>query len=134
MLERLQGRFVYVNFLDAAHRERTVRWAFDDGEKGEALTVIEHGPTQVSGFSISDNDSKIVTPVRSRFLRIHDLVSGERIKELDFWPESIVTLARHEVQGKTDVMIASEGVVELRRYDFKDLDYEVLGTSAPGVQ
>lgn len=40
--------------------QRTVRWAFDDGESGESLRVVELGPTSQSHVCVVNEGKEFV--------------------------------------------------------------------------
>ncbi|MEZ6091445.1 MAG: hypothetical protein R3C05_26195 [Pirellulaceae bacterium] len=104
-IERLEGRWTTRIWPKERDFERTVRWAFDSDDPGNALSVIELGPRIILHMGLVDNGRLAVVPRREKTMPVIDIESGKRVDSLFNWPHRF-RIASHGSYGKYPILVS----------------------------
>lgn len=104
VIERLEGRWSTQVWKTPLDFQRTIRWAFDDGQSGDSLHVVELGLKHLHCVGLVNEGRDFVSPTSSRDLSIYSTNSGKLSAQRSLWPTSISLVAKQSVGNTTDMV------------------------------
>ncbi|WP_372719142.1 WD40 repeat domain-containing protein [Novipirellula sp.] len=133
MIERLEGRWPTSVWPKEVDYQRTMRWAFDDGQPTKSLRVIEFGPTRVQKIGVVNQGEDFIAPTFPYRIPVYQIETGKRSREIPFWPDSIECVATHAVSGTIDLVVHSKRQHVLKRANINNADFETVGVASASV-
>ncbi len=133
-IERLEGRWMKGVWKTEVGFQRTVRWAFDDGEPGQSTRVVELGPKSQSKVCVVNEGRDFVLSDTGFHLPVYRIETGERVKNISTWPKSVHTVAHQSVGKTTDFVLKGDLDYSIERVDLASETFEPIGTTDRGAR
>lgn len=128
-IEQLEGRWMKRIWKTELGFQRTVRWAFDDGQPGESIRVVELGPTLQRNVCVVNEGRDFVLSYTGFHLPVYRIETGERVKKISTWPNSVFTVANQSSGRTTDFVLYGQRQYLIQRVDLERETFETIGVT-----